>query len=106
MLPGPSRHQASADVMHSCDISQDLQPHPVFTCCSVGRGVAPKHGLSARSAVREHDDPVSKSPSNPQPPPLQTVKFASPVPTKQADAAPLPRLPVSLPHTLRPPEMI
>lgn len=67
MLPGPSRHQASADVMHSCDISQDPQPHPVFTCCSVGRGVAPKHGASAWSAVREQEDPVSQSPSTPTP---------------------------------------
>ena len=67
MLPGPSRRQASADVMHSCDISQDPQLHPVSTCRSVGRGVAPKHGASSRSAVREYDDPVSKSPSTPPP---------------------------------------
>lgn len=50
MLPGPSRPQASADVMHSCDISQDPKPHPISTYCFVERGVVPKHGASEWSA--------------------------------------------------------
>lgn len=106
MLPGISRHQASADVMHSCDISQDPQPHPVSMCCLVGRGVALKRGASEQSAVPVSMTLSLKSPSTLPPLPLQPEKFVSPAPTKQADATPFPRLTASLPHTPRPPEMI